>query len=128
MRKFLTRAKKIALSDYGRDSTWLVEENGQVIAKLSDANFKDMFWFSYKITFLNKENIISSNSQSWCEDSFKFKSEYLSEYAENAFSNDMLIDGRVTMRALCVKPKNQLETFVASIIYWYSQFTKKKDN
>lgn len=84
-----------------------------------------MFWFSYKITFLNKENIISSNPQSWWEDSFKFKNEYLSEYAENPFSNDMLVDGRVKMRALYVKPKNKLETFIGSIIYWYSQYIKE---
>ncbi|WP_338763218.1 hypothetical protein WAF17_19180 [Bernardetia sp. ABR2-2B] len=120
MRKFLTRAKKIALSNYGRDSIWLVELNGQVIAKLSDANFEDMLWYSYKITFLNKKNIISSNPQSWWEDDFKFKNEYLSEYAENPFSNDMLVDGRVKMRALYVKPKNKLETFIGYIIYWYS--------
>ncbi|WP_338812651.1 hypothetical protein V9L05_14885 [Bernardetia sp. Wsw4-3y2] len=128
MKKFLTRAKKLALSNYGRYSTWLVEKDGEAIAKLSDANFEGMFWFSYKITFLSKENIISSNPQSWWEDDFKFKNEYLSEYAENAFSNEMLINGRVKMRALYIKPKNKLETFIASIIYWYSQFMKRKKN
>jgi len=116
MINFLKRARKLAFSNYGRNSIWSVELNGEVIAKLSDANCADMFWFSYKITFLDKENIISLNSQSWWNNDFKFKNEYLSEYAENPFSNEMLINGRVTMRALYVKPKNKLESFLVSLI------------
>lgn len=102
MKKTFTRAKKIAISDYGRYSTWLVENDEKTIAKLSDARFEDMFWYSYKITFLDRENMISSIPQSWREDNFKFKNEYFSKYAEYPFSNDMLIDRRLKMKALYI--------------------------
>lgn len=116
---FLKRARKLAFSNYGRNSIWSVELNGEIIAKLSDVNVEDMFWFSYKIDFLNKENITSSNPQCWWKDGFKFKNEDFSEYAENAFSNGILVNGRITMRALYIKPKNKFEEFLISVFYLF---------
>ncbi len=48
MRNYLRRLR-IWETNYGRDAGWIVEQRGKPIAILSDAQWQDMFWDSYKI-------------------------------------------------------------------------------
>jgi hypothetical protein len=36
-------------TNYGRDTGWILEREGKPIATLSDCQFEDMFWDSYRI-------------------------------------------------------------------------------
>ena len=48
MTDYLTRVR-IWETNYGRECGWIIEQKGQPIAILSDAQFHEMFWDSYKI-------------------------------------------------------------------------------
>ena len=36
-------------TNYGRDAGWILERDGKAIATLSDCQYEDMFWDSYRI-------------------------------------------------------------------------------
>lgn len=87
-------------TDFGRKNGWNVELNDQVIAKLKNPVFVDMFWYSYDLEIV--EAAMSGQLADkffWDRDGLRFYSLSLDRY----FENDVIIqvesgeDGRLTV-------------------------------
>ena len=50
------RRLQIWETNYGRDCGWIIEQKGKPIAILSDAQFHEMFWDSYKIDVVTDDS------------------------------------------------------------------------
>jgi hypothetical protein len=97
-------------TNYGRDCGWIIEQKGKPIAILSDAQFQEMFWDSYKIDVVTDdselrdrlatrefwaraeaEGLVYRNRGFGCVAAFAFPA--LTPYTQ---------DGRLLMRALYI--------------------------
>jgi hypothetical protein len=48
---------QILESNYGRDGGWYVEDEGERVALLSEPEYHDMFWESYRIEVLSDDPV-----------------------------------------------------------------------
>ena len=110
MKAYLRRLR-IWETNHGRDCGWTIEQHGDPIAILSDAQQQDMFWHTYKIDVLTQdadlreriasgefwanaeaEGLIYRNREFGCAATCAFPA--LSPYTE---------DGRLAMRGLYIR-------------------------
>lgn len=54
-------------TNYGRDAGWLMSYRGEAVALLTDPQWEDMFWMSYRLTYLPNETV---NTQQFYRDEF----------------------------------------------------------
>jgi hypothetical protein len=103
------RRLRILASDYGRDYGWYVETEGRRIAVLTDVQWEDMFWHSYRLEVLTTnlgevENLYSDDF--WRpRQALLFRSREFREVAPFAFAGgrpgSMLREsGRILVRGL----------------------------
>ena len=54
-------------------NVWLIKLNEKTLAELSDIEFEEMFWYSYKVTPVNSESLKELKKvENWEQCKFKF--------------------------------------------------------
>ena len=100
------RRQKILESNYGRNLGWYVEVERQRLAVLTDVQWVDMFWDSYRLEPLTNDLEMLYSDQFWDRcDRIPFRSREFEEVAPNAFpcgkAGTLLRQtGRISMRGL----------------------------
>jgi hypothetical protein len=116
------RLLKLWRSGYGRKDGWDIELHGQVVGTLSEAEWADMFWVSYRVRKAEDcSGAVLMDPENW-KGQFKYRSRSMGEYAEHAFSaapgRAYPHGSRVAMRALYLLPRSWWERatdFVVSV-------------
>jgi hypothetical protein len=100
--------EEVARQARAADSEWLVEIHGRPVALLSDPQWEDMFWQSYKFTPLVEDADVLAKLQDtefWkvCESQgVRFRHRATSALSEHAFPGmtPFLVPGRISMRGM----------------------------
>ena len=116
------RLWKLWRSAYGRKDGWDIELGGQVVGTLSEPEYADMFWVSYRVNQVHESTgAVLADPENWLHH-FRYRSRSMGEYAEHAFSaapgKAYPHGSRVSMRALYLLPRNWWERvaeFVAGV-------------
>ncbi|BDD12973.1 hypothetical protein FUAX_54050 (plasmid) [Fulvitalea axinellae] len=101
----LRRLYKIAVSQYGMRKGWNIVRDGEIVGRLEDPEFADMFWGSYRVKASGDEVL---DSGFWDRGVFDFVSIELGEVAPHAFGvwkGKPCDGGRIFMRGLYIQPK-----------------------
>ena len=124
------RLLRIWETDYGRDSGWLIEREGQTIAMLSDARWDDLFWHSYHLEVVTDDPKLRQrilNREFWTNakrEGLVWRSTEFGEAVEGAYSAGCPFaePGRLLMRGLhiAVRSPNSLDR----ITLWWRRRTR----
>jgi hypothetical protein len=108
----MNRRLRVIESGYGRDKGWFVEVGGHRLAALTDCQWEDMFWDSYRVEPLATDPLLLElvlSDEFWNRiDIYRqvYRSRAFDEVAPNAFpacrdtGTDVSETGRVIMRGL----------------------------
>ncbi len=118
-------ARQLITSNYGRDFGWIVKHNKKVICELEDCQFADMFWDSYKIIPIEKDESFYKKT-----DEFTFVNrrtlEELSDVLVAGESQNLLEFDRGIFRRLYLLPRNWTETFILNTYQFLKDFNLVK--
>jgi hypothetical protein len=120
-------------TNYGRDCGWIIEQKGKPIAILSDAQFQDMFWESYKIDVVTDDADLRqriATREFWAraeEEGLVYRNRGFGCVAEGAFPalTPYTEDGRLVMRRLYIAiaaPRPWDEAII-----WIRRWAKRRD-
>jgi hypothetical protein len=120
------RLSKLWRSGYGRKDGWDIELDGQVVGTLTEPEYADMFWVSYRVSQVHESTgAVLADPENWRGCLFRYRSRSMGEYAEHAFSaasgRAYPHGSRVCMRRLYLLPRSWWERaadFVASFLRW----------
>jgi len=103
-------------SDFGRNAGWYVEIAGRRVAELTDPQFFDMFWVSYRVDLLTDDaeecSCILNDLNWWDQKELTFRNREFDTIAKNAFAGGSQPDpNRRIMRGLYIDmdPPNLFE-------------------
>ena len=107
-------------TSYGRRDGWDIELHGEVVGTLTDPEWVEMFWVSYRVTGLNEDGKVALVEPENWDGKFQYRSRSMGEYAEYAFASPgrrTYPDGsRVSMRALYLLPRNWWERVIDNAV------------
>lgn len=92
----------------GRDSGWLIEFKGTPFARLTDPQFQEMFWDSYRFEFCTDDPEMMRRAQTdtfWCADSLAY------------IRWRSLLTGEVVHALPCAKPFTDEGRFIVRGLY-----------
>jgi hypothetical protein len=109
LNEYLLRLR-ILNSDFGRESGWEIEHQGQCIATLTEPWMEDMFWDSYRMNVLSddlaiRKKVLTNEFWNSAEaDAIVLRSREFRTIAQFAVpaKNPITTDGRIVMRGLYI--------------------------
>ncbi len=111
--------RALEATDHGRSQGWDIElAAGEVIARLDEPRYEDMFWVSYRLTPTTDDAALASRLLSrefWRSDAANalvYRSRALGLIAPHAFASiePFVAPARLNMRGLYLRPEDGLQT------------------
>ncbi len=95
-------------TEYGRNTDWLLEYEGRVLARLTDSRCEEMFWYSYEMAISTEDEEWRQRllDAEWWEQGpaeVTFYNPTFDASCNSAFAAGLGEDGRPILRALSVK-------------------------
>ena len=118
---------RVAASNYGRDSGWHVESDGQPVATLSDPQWDDMFWVSYAYSPTNDVAAAVrpqlDSTEFWLRDDLIYRSREFDMVAPFAFAAGAGPQtGRISIRGLYFSP---VLTLYDRLLLWWRRHNSR---
>ena len=111
MKKRRISRRELIDTNYGRKCGWYVEFEGQKVARLTDPQWEDMFWVSYRVELLTRDPALQSQFSSvdfWDTGNVVYRNcefdEETVDALEGGNTSTVLKTGRIVMRFLYLSP------------------------